>query len=219
MRLSCILHLASCPLPPEKVYRPVAHPMRPGEFGLDVVRLQGFQRVEAAAPEGDLVLGQLVQVVDAVVPVRGIPPIGTDARAEVVVPVEVPLADVGRGIASIAEALAERLDVVAQRHVVGPRAGRVGINAGEQPRPRGRAHRTRRIRPLELDARFRQPVDVGRAQFGMPIRTNHVGRLGVSHDENEVGSWHSCLQRDHLLDLSRLFLYNAAIKMILRRIS
>ena len=161
--------------------------MRPGELRLNLALLQRLQRVEPAAPQSDLLSAQFRQIIGPVVPVRRVPAGWADPCAEIIMSVEMPLADIGGVIAAGLEQLAHRVDIAAQRQIVRPGAGSVGVNAGEERRPRRRTERAGRVGALEQHAVLRQAVEVGRVQLGASIRADHVCALRIGEQEDEVG--------------------------------
>src|SRR6185312_6431610 len=65
---------------------------------------------------------KLSEVVAHVVPIFGVPSVGRTARAEIIHAVEMPFAD-ERGVnKTVMEALAYRMDCIAERHAVAPDA-------------------------------------------------------------------------------------------------
>ena len=154
--------------------------MREGELGREFRIAVGFRGAAAHA-----VLGcEFVQVVAPVEPELLVPTVRAAARPEVVRAIQMPLADVRRMDALVAQALADGVHRLPERQAVGPHSIGMRKGAGKKRGARWRADRLAGISAVEADAALGHAIEIGSLKSSPPVAVQHVPARRVGHDHD-----------------------------------
>jgi hypothetical protein len=118
--------------------------------------------------------------------VKALPPLGRDV-AGAPVPVDVPLADIGGGIAILGERIGQAVAVGLQVDVVDEHAVRERVLARQQARSIRRANRAAGDSVGEIHALPRQAIQVGRTHDRVAGIAGRLCTPLVAKDKNHVG--------------------------------
>ena len=100
---------------------------------------------------------------------------------------EVPLADIGRLVAAIAEVMGQRLLVARQRGAVAVAPGLGRIEAGLESRAGRAADWLAGEGVLDEHARLRHAVEIRRQPRGVPVHADRIPALLVGEEDDDVG--------------------------------
>ena len=164
----------------QEINGPVGTAVPIGEFLPDVV----FFHALCLAGQVTLLRGQFIQVIAHIIPVIRIPAVSAAAKAKVVAAVQMPFTDIGCVDSVVREAASYVLHIVGEAHAVGPPCAGMGIASCKDGGAGRLAHGLGGVGLVKADAFPCQPVQVGGAHVPCPVAAQHIGALGICHDQN-----------------------------------